>query len=115
MNGFPKGFCCLKTSMEMEFRLELRKGWPIGWPRGIAASGEELFTIGNARPLDQALQHATTEMLTWLETDYGYDTFAAGHLLSQTVRYDIGNVFNPAYTVVCRMAVGDVSRGVGES
>ena len=27
---------------------------------------DEIFTIGNARPLDQALQHATTEMLDWL-------------------------------------------------
>ncbi len=25
-----------------------------------------IFTVGNARPLDQALQHATTEMLRWL-------------------------------------------------
>jgi hypothetical protein len=23
--------------------------------------------------------------------------------MGQTVRYDIGNVYNPAYTVVCRM------------
>lgn len=100
----------VETSMTMEFRLGLRKGWTIGWPRGITADRQELFTIGNARPLDQALQHATTEMLTWLESDYGYDTVAASHLLSQAVRYDIGNVFNPAYTVVCRMETGVVSR-----
>jgi amidase len=100
----------VETSMEMEFRLGLRTGWRIGWPRGITADGQELFTIGNARPLDQALQHATTEMLTWLETDYGYDTVAASHLLSQAVRFDVGNVYNPAYTVVCRMGVAVVSR-----
>lgn len=103
----------VETSMEMEFRLALRKGWTIRWPRGITAAGDELFTIGNARPLDQALQHATTEMLAWLETDFGYDAFAASHLMSQAVRYDVGNVFNPAYTVVCRMArdVVEGSRG----
>jgi amidase len=64
--------------------------------------------VGNARPLDQALQHATTEMLDWLETDYGFDTVAASHLMGQTVGYDVGNVFNPAYTVICRMPVSVV-------
>jgi acetamidase/formamidase len=93
--------------MEMELRFALRQGWPITWPRGMTAEGE-LFTVGNARPLDQALQHATSEMLDWLEADYGLDSIAASHLMGQTVRYDIGNVFNPAYTVVCRMDMAGV-------
>jgi amidase len=88
--------------MEMELRFALRPGWTIGWPRGTTAEGE-LFTVGNGRPLDQALQYATGEMLDWLHTDYGLDAIAASHLMGQTVRYDIGNVYNPAYTVVCRM------------
>jgi acetamidase/formamidase len=95
--------------MEMELRFDLRQGWPIRWPRGVTAGGE-LFTVGSARPLDQALQHATTEMLDWLERDYGLDLVAASHLMGQTVRYEIGNVFNPAFTVVCRMEVEVVSR-----
>jgi len=72
----------------------------IVWPRGMA--GDDIFTLGNARPLDQALQHATTEMVRWL-AEYGLDTLAASHLLGQAVRYDIGNVFDPAYTVACRL------------
>ena len=100
----------IEVSMEMELRIGLRKGWSIAWPRGITADGAELFTVGNARPLDQALQHATTEMLAWLETDYGYDVAAATHLMGQTVGYDIGNVYNPAYTVVCRMPLDVVEK-----
>ena len=73
-----------------------------GWPRGETAT--EIFTIGNARPLDQALQHATTEMLDWLAQDFGLDAIAAGHVMAMSVRYDIANVFNPAYSVVCRIA-----------
>jgi amidase len=103
----------VEVSMEMELRLDLRKDWPIHWPRGITSDGVELFTVGNARPLDQALQHATTEMLAWLETDYGLDTVAASHLMGQTVRYDVGNVFNPAYTVICRMPVSVVEESRG--
>jgi acetamidase/formamidase len=98
----------VEVSMEMEFRLDLRKDWPVRWPRGITSNGAELFTVGNARPLDQALQHATTEMLAWLETNYELDAVSASHLMGQTVAYDIGNVFNPAYTVVCRMPVSVV-------
>jgi amidase len=100
----------IEVSMEMELRVDLRKGWTIRWPRGITADASQLFTAGNARPLDQALQHATTEMLDWLQTDYGYDVIAASHLMGQAVGYDVGNVFNPAYTVVCRMPVEVVSR-----
>lgn len=99
----------IEVSMEMELRIGLRKGWPINWPRGITADGEWLYTVGNARPLDQALQHATTEMLAWLEADYGYDLTAATHLMGQTVGYEIGNVYNPAYTVICKMPLAVLS------
>ena len=42
--------------------------------------------------------------------DYRIDTVAASHLMGQTVGYDVGNVFNPAYTVVCRMPVSVVEQ-----
>ncbi|MGH2617488.1 MAG: acetamidase/formamidase family protein, partial [Thermomicrobiales bacterium] len=100
----------IEVSMAMELRLDLRKQWPIRWPRGITSDRSHIFTVGNARPLDQALQHATTEMLDWLESDYGFDLVSASHLMGQTVGYDVGNVFNPAFTVVCRMGVGVVGR-----
>jgi acetamidase/formamidase len=92
----------VETSMEVEFTVDLRKGWEIGWPRG--ENDEEIFTVGNARPLDQALQHATTEMARWLEADYGLDVRAISLLMGESVQYHIGNVYDPAYTVVCRMS-----------
>lgn len=89
----------VETCFEVTVRLTVEKR-SIVWPRGTA--GDDIFTLGNARPLDQALQHATTEMVRWL-AEYGLDTLAASHLLGQAVRYDIGNVFDPAYTVACRL------------
>ena len=91
----------IETSFEMEVTLSVVKR-TIMWPRGETA--DDIFAVGNARPLDQALQHATTEMLRWLGEDYGLDARAASHLMGQVVRYDVGNVFNPAYTVACRIA-----------
>ena len=91
----------IETTFEVELRLSVVKGRKQVWPRG--ETKDEIFAIGNARPLDQALQHATTEMLNWLMADYGFSSASASHLMGQVVRYDIGNVFDPAYTIACRM------------
>jgi amidase len=92
----------IETSYEVEVRLTVEKGRKLVWPRGESA--DEIFSVGNARPLDQALQHATTDMLNWLTTDYGLSNVAASHLMGQVVRYEVGNVFDPAYTMVCKIA-----------
>jgi acetamidase/formamidase len=91
----------IETCYELTLRLTLEQGRRITWPRG--ETEDDIFTVGNARPLDQALQHATTEMMRWLGEDFGLDIVAAGHLMGQVVRYDVGNVYDPAYTMVCRM------------
>jgi acetamidase/formamidase len=91
----------IETSMDVTFTVDVRKGWAIGWPRG--EDDTFIFAAGNARPLDQALQHATTEMAQWLRDDYGLDTRAVSTLMGQVVRYEIGNVYDPAYTVICKM------------
>ena len=92
----------IEISMDVQFTVHLIKGRSIGWPR--AEDAEWIMTMGNARPLDQALQHATTEMMAWLQTEYGLDVRGASILLGQCVRYEVGNVFDPAYTVVCKLA-----------
>jgi acetamidase/formamidase len=63
-----------------------------------------LFCIGNARPLDQALQHATTEMLSLLQEDYGLTATEASLLMGQAVEYEVANTYNPAYSVVCKIS-----------
>jgi amidase len=91
----------IEVSFDVQFTVRLRKGGRIWWPRG--ENEDDIFTVGNARPLDQAVQHATTEMLRWLRDEYGLDTIGACTLMGQAVRYDLGNVFDPAYTMVCKM------------
>jgi amidase len=91
----------IEMPAEIEVQLRLIKGQPIAWPRG--ETDEFIFTVGNARPLEQALQHATSEMLRWLESDFRLDRVSAAHVLGMAVRYDVGNVFNPAFTVTCRL------------
>jgi len=91
----------VETSFDVRFSVRIQKGQPIGWPRG--ENEREIFTAGNARPLDQALQHATTEMARWLRDGYAFTPRDASLLLGQCVRYEVGNVFDPAYTVVCKV------------
>ena len=91
----------LEISMDVEFSVSLHPQASIRWPRGETA--DHLFTVGNARPLDQAVQHATTEMLHWLHDDLHLDELGAHILLGHCAEYDTGNVFDPAYTMVCKI------------
>ena len=92
----------IEISCDMQFSVDVQKGKRIFWPRGESA--DYIFAVGNARPLDQAVQHATTELVRWLIADYGMDALAANTLLGQCVEYDLGNMFDPAYTMVCKLA-----------
>ncbi len=91
----------VEISFDVGFTVDVQKGRRIYWPRG--ENEEYIFAAGNARPLDQATQHATTEMIRWLEKDLGIDPVGAHILMGQTVEYDLGNIYDPAYTMVCKM------------
>ena len=91
----------IEITMDVEFTVRVHKGKCINWPRG--EDRESIFTVGNARPLDYALQIATAEMLRWLQEDHGLDALGANVMLGQCVEYDVGNVYDPAYTMVCKV------------
>jgi acetamidase/formamidase len=97
----------IEVSFDVQFTVTLQKDREIHWPR--AENEEYLMAVGNARPLDQALQHATTEMIRWLQEEQGVTAAATYILLGQCVEYDIGNVYDPAYTVVCKLKKSWVS------
>ncbi|MBN2553076.1 MAG: acetamidase/formamidase family protein [Spirochaetales bacterium] len=90
----------IEVSAEVEFTVRLIRDRSLSWPRARDRQG--IMTVGNARPLDQALQEATTEMVRWL-VELGLEEEQAHILLGQCVRYEVGNVFDPAYTMVCRL------------
>jgi acetamidase/formamidase len=90
-----------EVSFDVRFTVDLLKGRSLRWPRG--ENPEWLFTLGNARPLEQALQHATTEMVRWLQEEWGLDDGGVGLLLGQAARFELGNVFDPAYTMACKV------------
>lgn len=92
----------LETSMDVEFTVDLIKNKKIGWPR--LDNGEFLMALGSARPLLQALQHATTELQRWLMADYGFDERGSSLLFGHAIEYDIANVVDPHFTVAAKIA-----------
>ena len=91
----------LEVSMDVEFTVDLFKDREIGWPR--LENDEYLMTIGSARPLLQALQHATTELQGWLMNDHGFDERGSSLLMGHALEYDIANVVDPHFTVVAKI------------
>ena len=87
--------------MEVTFTLGFLRQHPINWPR--AEHEQLIMAMGHARSLDQALQHATPELIRWLRTDYRITERQIHLLLGQCIRYDIGNIFDSAYTMVAKV------------
>src|SRR5262252_7622875 len=91
----------LETSLDVEFRVDLVKKKAIGWPR--IETDTFVMTLGSARPLIEAFQHATTELQRWLMADYGLTERGAQTLLGQAAEYEIANVVDPNFTVVAKI------------
>ncbi len=91
----------LEVSMDVTFRVELIQHKKIGWPR--LETADYIMVLGSARPLLQALQHATTELLRWLMADYGFDERGASLLMGHALEYEIANVVDPHFTVAAEI------------
>jgi len=91
----------LEISMDVEFTVDLIKDKKISWPR--LETADHLMTIGSARPLSQALQHATTELQRWLMSDHGFDERGSSLLMGHALEYDVANVVDPHFTVVAKI------------
>jgi amidase len=91
----------IETSLDVEFSVDLIKGKKINWPR--LENQDFIMVLGSSRALNEALQHATTELLRWLMSSYGFDERGASLLLGQGMEYEISNVVDPEFTVVAKM------------
>ena len=91
----------VETSMDVEFTVDLIKKKAIGWPR--LENDTYIMVLGSERPLLQAFQHATTEMLRLLVSDYKMTERGASLLMGQAVEYEIANVVDPHFTVVAKI------------
>jgi acetamidase/formamidase len=91
----------VETSFDVQFTVEVIKGKKINWPR--LENDRYIMSIGSTRPLIDALRLACSDMVNWLETDYGYDKMDAYQLLGQQALIKIANVVDPQYSVACAL------------
>jgi acetamidase/formamidase len=92
-DGEPTG-TGIETSMDVEFRVELRKNAKLRGPR--LENADYIISVGAqpefASSLDRALQMATTDMTSWLEQEYKLEPWAAHQLIAMQGKYDVVTV-----------------------
>jgi acetamidase/formamidase len=108
----------IDTSMDVEFSVELvkKKEWPhssvmrastvagefpIEWPR--IETADYVMAIGSGPSLQQALQHATTELHHWLDDDYGFSERSLSIFLGQAIEYEVAKVADQSFTVAAKV------------
>ena len=80
--------------------VDLLKQTPCPWPR--LENDDEIMVAGAARPLEDAVRIAHTQLVRWVMAS-GLSLTDSYQLVSQAARTRIGNVVDPNYTVVAKI------------
>lgn len=91
----------LEISGRITLDFELIKQRPISWPRIISPT--EIMTVGSARPMEDAARIAYTELVRWLISDYGWDSWDAYQLVSQAGKLYVANMVDTYYSLVAKV------------
>ena len=78
-------------------RVDLIKRWKMSWPR--LENEHVIMAIGSARPLEDAVRIAYSELVLWMEREYGFDRWDAYMLLTECGIVRLGNFVDPKYSV----------------
>ena len=90
----------LEVTAVVTLELELHKARPAQWPR--LEDADHIMVAASTRPLMDCVRLAQMELLAWLVADYGFQREEAWQLMAQVGTMRIGNVVDPAYTVVAK-------------
>lgn len=88
----------LEITSKVTVVFEVIKDKAIEWPR--IESDEAIMVVGSARPMEDAARIANTELILWLEQEYGYDRWDAYQLLTQAGGLYVGNMVDTTYSLV---------------
>ncbi len=91
----------LETSLDIEFRVDVQRAKRMGTPR--AENSEYLMALGLAGSLDAAFREATSELVSWLESDYGLTVSDAAAVLGTSIEYNIAEVADRNVGVVAKI------------
>lgn len=88
----------LEITSKVTMVFDVIKGKGIEWPR--IESDDAIMVVGSARPMEDAARIANTELILWLEREYGYDRWDAYQLLTQAGGLYVGNMVDTTYSLV---------------
>src|SRR5437016_142707 len=87
--------------MDIAFSTDVLREKYIGTPR--AESSDVLIAIGLSGSLDEAFREATSELLSWLQSDYRLSTSEAAIVIGTSVEYSISEVADRNVGVVAKI------------
>ena len=90
----------VEVSAEVTLEVELVSDWDLEWPR--IESTEEIMVVAAARPAENAVRLAYTELIGWLVEEYDFDPTDAYQLCSAVGRVRFAQMVNPEYTVAAK-------------
>jgi acetamidase/formamidase len=91
----------LETSMDVEFTVDLVRGFASSGPR--AETTDYLMVSGIGNSLSEAVQMSTTMLVNWLQRDYKLEPNEAAIVLGTSLQYDIAEVVDPFVHVVAKI------------
>jgi len=91
----------LETSLDVEFKVQVIKGRQPRMPR--AENREYIMAMGIDDSMPNALQHATSSLANWLESDYHLNSTESAFVLGSAVEYDVAAVAVPRFNVVAKI------------
>jgi amidase len=88
----------LEITAKVTLSFDLIKGKKITWPR--IESEKAIMVVGSARPMEDAARIAYTELIYWMEQDFGFSKEEAYELLTQIGGLYVGNMVDTTYSLV---------------
>ena len=92
----------IETGGVVKLMVELApKPAEMTWPR--IENDTHIMTTAQGKPAEDAFRLALSEMILWLETDYGMTQGEAYMFLSQVMEARVTQFVNPSYSYVCKV------------
>ena len=88
----------IEVPLRIRLQVDLIKGKRIAWPR--FENENEIMAAGIYRPVDDALRIAVSELVYWINSDYGLSQLDAYELLSKVGHIHLTEMVDPNYVVV---------------
>jgi acetamidase/formamidase len=80
--------------------VDVIKATYVDWPR--LEDDRFLMVAGSVRPLEDAFRIAFTQLVRWLNADFGLSTMDAYQLVTQVAKTGVANVVDTNYTIVAK-------------